>query len=278
MCPVGFGLTKEKGHVAPHELVCHVLLVETNDGLVLVDTGFGTGDVERPGQLGPGFAAIVRPELDPRETAVAQVERLGFSRDDVRHVIPTHLDLDHAGGLPDFPLATVHVYAAEVEAALRATGVGGELPRGAPRAGAEATLPEKMRYRPAHFSHHPRWARYEVRGERFKGLECVRQLEGLPPEILLVPTVGHTRGHVAVVIDQGDGFLIHAGDAYFHRREMDPERPWCPLPLRAFQSMVAFDDAARVANRERLRQLAREPDVKIFCAHDPVELLSFASA
>lgn len=266
MCPVGFGLTKEKGHVAPHELVCHVLLIETNEGLVLVETGFGTSDVEHPEQLGPGFAALVRPELDRRETALEQVERLGFSRDDVRHIIPTHLDLDHAGGLPDFPQATVHVYAAEVEAALRATE------------GSGASLPEKMRYRRAHFLHHPKWARYEVRGERFKGLECVRQLEGLPPELLLVPTIGHTRGHVAVVVDEGSGFLIHAGDAYFHRREMDPERPWCPLPLRAFQTMVAFDDKARVANQSRLRTLARERDVRLFCAHDPVELLSFASS
>ncbi|MFD0510570.1 MBL fold metallo-hydrolase [Streptomyces aureus] len=30
---------------------------------------------------------------------------LGYAVDDVRHIVLTHLDLDHAGGLPDFPRA-----------------------------------------------------------------------------------------------------------------------------------------------------------------------------
>ena len=29
-------------------LVCHCLLVETNEGLALIDTGFGMRDMERP--------------------------------------------------------------------------------------------------------------------------------------------------------------------------------------------------------------------------------------
>ena len=33
----------------------------------------------------------------------------GFRREDVRHILVTHLDFDHAGGLPDFPDAVVHV-------------------------------------------------------------------------------------------------------------------------------------------------------------------------
>ncbi len=37
------------------------------------------------------------------------MKRLGYSINDVRHIILTHLDLDHAGGLHDFPNAAVHV-------------------------------------------------------------------------------------------------------------------------------------------------------------------------
>jgi glyoxylase-like metal-dependent hydrolase (beta-lactamase superfamily II) len=51
------------------------------------------------------------------------------------------------------------------------------------------------------------------------GFEAVRDLDGLPPEILLVPLAGHTWGHSAVAIDTGDGWLLHAGDAYFFRGE-----------------------------------------------------------
>ena len=44
---------------------------------------------------------------------------LGFSPDDVRHIVLTHLDFDHAGGIEDFPNARVHVLAREREAAER---------------------------------------------------------------------------------------------------------------------------------------------------------------
>ena len=50
------------------------------------------------------------------ETAIYQVEKLGFSRNDVRHIILTHLHNDHAGGLRDFPHAKVHVHKLEYEA------------------------------------------------------------------------------------------------------------------------------------------------------------------
>ncbi|MCT9113339.1 MBL fold metallo-hydrolase [Streptomyces mirabilis] len=38
---------------------------------------------------------------------------LGFDRTDVRHIVLTHFDADHIGGLSDFPHAQVHVTAAE---------------------------------------------------------------------------------------------------------------------------------------------------------------------
>ena len=60
------------------QMVAHVLLLERPDGLVLVDTGLGTTDVERRHRrLGRGFMAAVRPVLDNRETAVEQVRALG---------------------------------------------------------------------------------------------------------------------------------------------------------------------------------------------------------
>ena len=84
-------------------LGCHCLLIEGAEGLVLVDTGFGVADTESPRQLGRPFLAMTRPQARASETALAQVRALGFDPHDVRHIITTHLDLDHAGGLPDFP-------------------------------------------------------------------------------------------------------------------------------------------------------------------------------
>lgn len=258
MCPLGGRLLSGKGGWLDRaELVCHCLLVETDAGLLLVDTGLGLADCADPSaRLGP-FVALSRPRCDPAETAARQVEMLGFRREEVRHIAVTHLDLDHAGGLADFPEATVHVYEPELDAAL-----------------ARATLREKNRYRPAQWKHGARWARYRTRGERWNGFDCVRQLEGLPPEVLLVPLVGHTRGHAGVAVRGDAGWLLHAGDAYFFHGEMDPVAPHCTPAFELFQRMVALDDAARRANRDRLQALARDRarDLRVFCAHDAVEL------
>ena len=63
------------------------------------------------------FAAMLNVRLREEETAVRQIEALGFSPSDVRHIVITHLDFDHAGGLEDFPNATVHLMDAEFSAA-----------------------------------------------------------------------------------------------------------------------------------------------------------------
>jgi glyoxylase-like metal-dependent hydrolase (beta-lactamase superfamily II) len=246
------------GPLAKVDFVCHCLLIETAQGLVLVDTGFGLEDCARPRErlgiaVGTGLMA---PRLDPEETAARRVERLGFRREDVRHIVVTHLDLDHAGGISDFPAASVHVFGLEQDAAL-----------------APATLHERFRYRPAHWAHGPRWIRHAVSaGEPWFGFECARALEGLPPEILLVPLLGHTRGHCGVAVDAGaEGWWLHAGDAYFHHLEVEGKS--APIGLELFQRHLATDDRARKHNQARLAELARAQTgrVRVFCAHDPSE-------
>ncbi|MGZ3407905.1 MAG: MBL fold metallo-hydrolase, partial [Polyangia bacterium] len=77
------------------KMVCHVLAIESDDGIVLVDTGLGMPDVATPKErLGRDFVAITRPRCDASETAIAQLKALGFSAKDVRHIVVTHLDLD----------------------------------------------------------------------------------------------------------------------------------------------------------------------------------------
>ncbi len=259
MCPFGGRLVSgDRGKNA--RLVCHCLLIETEVGLVLVDTGFGTADCIHPERLSREVRTFARPLLSIAETARRQIETLGFKVDDVRHLIPTHLDLDHAGGLPDFPDAVVHSHRAEKEAALD------------PR-----TLFEKKRYMKQQFAHGPKWRTYEEGGEPWFGFPAVRALEGLPPEILLVPLFGHTRGHCAVAIDRGDRWVLHCGDAYFFRGEKEAE-PRCPLGLGLFQRLVAVDEKRRQENQARLRELAEKESARVlmFCAHDPAEYRDLA--
>lgn len=258
MCPLGQRLlTGEGGWLAPAHLCCHCLLIEGRDGLILVDTGLGTGDVANPHRLGAAFQAVVRPRLMMSETAFHQIRELGLDPRDVRHIVPTHLDLDHAGGLSDFPMAQVQVFRKELDAAM-----------------GRHSLKEKGRYIPSQWAHGPRWVPRDATGERWMGFEAARALPGTDDEVLLIPLHGHTQGHCGVAVRTDRGWLLHCGDAYFHRDEMNLDEPDCPLGLRVFQSLVQMDGASRIANQLRLRELKQQhgQDVTLFCAHDPVEL------
>jgi glyoxylase-like metal-dependent hydrolase (beta-lactamase superfamily II) len=244
-------------HGLTGQLVCHCLLVETDRGLVLVDTGFGMRDVEEPYErLSPFFIHFNRIQFEHRYTALEQVRGLGFSPRDVRHIILTHLDFDHAGGLEDFPEARVHVMQPEVEVAKVRHG-----------------FINRRRYRPEQWDEVHDWRFYRPGGGRWFGFDAVRDLDGLPPEILMIPLPGHTVGHAGVAIDTPEGWLFNAGDAYFYRHEMDAT-PRCTPGLAAYQRMMEMDRPTRLRNQGRLRALAndRRSGVRIFCSHDAVEL------
>jgi glyoxylase-like metal-dependent hydrolase (beta-lactamase superfamily II) len=258
MCPVGGPLFGQSG--ARGKMIAHCLLVETErDGLVLIDTGFGTRDVDGRTNLRPLFRTFVGPTLDPTEPAVAQVVARGHGADDVRHVVVTHLDVDHAGGLSDFPRAKVHVHAREHAAAM-----------------ARRHFKERERYYPAHWSHGPSWEVYTEDGDTWRGLPAITRLRGLDADIGLVPMHGHTRGHSAVIVRDRDRWLVHAGDAYFHRNAVTGGR--VPIGFAGFENMIQMDPAARRASVAALRQLRHSyPDVAIFCAHDVVEYEALAA-
>jgi glyoxylase-like metal-dependent hydrolase (beta-lactamase superfamily II) len=233
-------------------MVCHCLLIESERELVLVDAGFGLDDVARSrARLGTFLKLMLRPRLDRSETAIEQIKQLGFDPNDVRHVILTHLDVDHAGGISDFPWARVHVTRDEYRAAFE-----------------DSTRAERARYSRLGWARDAIFSCYQAGGEPWFGFECVRGLEGLPEDFLLVPLPGHTRGHAAVAVQLADRWLLHCGDGYFYHGEMECE-PYLPRVLSLFQRFC-IDDAARRHNQERLRALAlgHGGEVQIFCAHD----------
>jgi glyoxylase-like metal-dependent hydrolase (beta-lactamase superfamily II) len=227
---------------------CHGLLLDGPGGLALVDAGIGLLDARSPDErIGRGLIEAVGFLFDEDDTAVRRVEELGFSADDVRHIVLTHADPDHAGGLADFPHATVHLSEEEHSSIL--TG--------------------NPRYLPAQFAHGPRWRTYPRSDRRWYGLEARPVDMGQVTEVLLIPLVGHTLGHSGVAIRQGDGWLLHAGDAYYLRAELASD----DHPVSRLASQRADDDARRRASLEQLRRLAREHpgEIELFGYHDPGE-------
>jgi glyoxylase-like metal-dependent hydrolase (beta-lactamase superfamily II) len=239
MCPIGRRLVNGTGSIFQRaRMVCHCLLIETHEGLALVDTGIGLDDI-----------------ANPAETAVRQVEALGYSKSDVRHLLLTHLDRDHAGGIPDFPNAKVHVHRREHDMAVT-----------------RRTPAPKDRYITDQWKHGPQWTFYADGGEDWFGFKGVRALDDREPDILMIPLPGHTLGHCGIAVRSGDKWLLHAGDAYFFHGQMQAP-PRVPLVLGMFQRRADMDRAMRIENQERLRTLkANHGDqVTIFNSHDPVD-------
>lgn len=180
----------------PHlRSLVYCLLIESNEGLVLVDTGFGTRDYSTPSFMMKVLISLLRVPGDVKETAVEQVRALGFDPADVKHIVLTHLHLDHAGGLPDFPDAQIHVYRPEYDAMVHHRGL---LSWGCEK---------------AHFRHNPRWVFYDDGGDTWYGYACIKVIEGLKPAMRLIPLPGHTRGHCGVAVATEKGWLLHCGDA-----------------------------------------------------------------
>jgi glyoxylase-like metal-dependent hydrolase (beta-lactamase superfamily II) len=176
-------------------MVCHVLLVETDNGLVLIDTGFGSKDCGDPARrLGPS-RRLIRPVLNRAEAAVNQVEQLGFRRDDMRQIVVTHFDPDHIGGISDFPEAQIHVAAAEELGAMRAPSRG-----------------ERFRFRPALWAHGPKIIDHTPDGEKWRGFAAAKELGEVSTGIALISLPGHTRGHACVAVDAGHRWVLHCGD------------------------------------------------------------------
>jgi glyoxylase-like metal-dependent hydrolase (beta-lactamase superfamily II) len=242
--------------------VIHCILTETDDGLLLVDTGFGTRDFTSPTALNNWFITLSGSPRDQGETAVEQIRRLGYAAEDVRHIVVTHFHFDHVGGLPDFPQARVHIFEDELDGVLH------------PR-----DMYERYVYRPEHWQHNPRWEPHALQGDTWFGFDCTPAVDLGSTRFFLVPLPGHTAGHCGVVLQTPEGWLFHCGDAYAYHKDVDPVNPRKPPHYGLWKLMVLANKAYRAIGKHspRLRKLLREhgDEVTLTCSHDPVELEKF---
>lgn len=229
-------------------VVCHCLLLEDHRGLALIDTGIGLRDVQDPvGRLGQELVDKAGFQFDERQTALRQIEQRGFSPTDVHHLILTHADPDHAGGLADFPDARVHI--SEEEYA--------HLIAGHPR------------YAGSQFAHGPAWKMYGHQPRPWFGLEARPLTLAFDAEVLLIPLFGHTAGHCGVAIQQGNRWLLHVGDAYYLRAELETD----DHPVSLLAARRADSDVHRLESLEHLRRIHRDHanEVDLIGYHDVTE-------
>lgn len=174
-------------------MVC--LLIETDQGLALLDTGLGLDDYARPTWMTQLMRILTIVPFDSNEAAIHQIQRLGHNPEDVKHIILTHMHFDHISGLPDFPRAKVHVHKREYDA---------------------FTSEKKFRwtdaaYIPRYLAHNPEFALYEKIDSKWYDFDAIR----LPfqPEMVFIPLFGHSAGHCGVAIQTKTGWFFHLGDS-----------------------------------------------------------------
>jgi putative intracellular protease/amidase/ribonuclease BN (tRNA processing enzyme) len=228
---------------------CHCLLLEDKNGLVLIDTGLGLIEMQHPkDRFGEQLLNVWGFTIDEKLTAIQQLKKLGFNPSDVKHIVLSHVDVDHAGGLRDFPNATVHLASEEL-------------------ANLEAKNP---RYLFNQFEQGPKWQPHPKSDEKWFGLEARDLPLGLESTVKLIPLFGHTHGHCGIAVQQGEKWLLHAADTYYRRVEFLTDAN----AVTALSSHTADDNAQRIASIAALRKLAEEqPDqVTFFSTHDVLEL------
>jgi len=157
------------------------LLIETKQGLVLVDTGPGQEDYFHKTGIMRAFQVVTVVPLNPEQAAVRQVARLGYEPKDVRHIVLTHMHFDHCGGLPDFPGASVHVHRREYKAFT-----------GRPRRWTD------LAYVRRHIAHQPEFLLYDDSGESWLDTEVDVIIRLLPLRLALL-----TKASLSAIIRKG---------------------------------------------------------------------------
>jgi N-acyl homoserine lactone hydrolase len=216
------------------------VLVETSDGLVLLDTGLGgTALADTPAMEalygGPDMLPS-GPDGEPLEVALAE---LGFTVDDISLAAVSHLHLDHTGGVPMLTAAAVPVVIHEDEIAY-----------GRDRA-AQGTEREVAFWKSDYTLPATQWR--TVAGD-----------EQIAPGVHVLRTPGHTPGHLSYRVDLSDtGTWLFAADAADLGENL-LERVPCGSTAEA-------DDVPRaLASVNRLMDEGDRLDARVVPGHDAV--------
>jgi N-acyl homoserine lactone hydrolase len=203
--------------------------VETDEGVIVVDAG-ETARTAEPGYFPrwhPYFRLAVEMKVTPEQEIGPQLLLLGIRPDDVRTVVLTHLHTDHAGGLHHFSRSNVLVHEKEYRLA---TGFIGRLRGYLPNRWPIWFKPSFIEFEPVPFGAFQQTCRITSDGK-----------------VIIVPTPGHTPGHVSVIVQESGVSYFLAGDTTYTEQTLTDQSVDGVSPSKAtsLRTMQAILDHAR---------------------------------
>ena len=211
-------------------------------GPLLVDTGFHPSVLDGVrANMGRAGALLYRVALTRDQLVAAQLEARGIAPTAVRTVVMTHLHIDHASAVSEFPAATFVVDRAEWAAAARGSWRDG--------------------YRARQFDHAFDWRAIDYDAAAIDSFATFGRSFDLfgDGSVRLLSTPGHTAGHQSVLLRLREREALLCGDAAF---------TWRALRDGAMPSLVADEHRFRRSLRELARYLEQTPDALAIPGHD----------
>lgn len=216
-------------------------LIEHPEGNYLVDSG-DSAENSKPDYLPswhPFFKHGVMVKVAPGEEVGDQLWRMGLNPNkDIKALILTHMHHDHAGGLHHFPHIPIIVTRENYQLACSFKGrIFGCLPQ-----------------------HFPRWFQPQLIDFQNVPLGPFQQSYPITKDraIMCVPTPGHMRGHMSVIVKSPDLTYIIAGDATYDERFL----------LEELVDGVTYNVELSKDTLRRFKQLGREQPSLLLPAHD----------
>jgi glyoxylase-like metal-dependent hydrolase (beta-lactamase superfamily II) len=215
------------------------VLLQTDGGWVLLDTGFNTALIRDPALHRRYFPSMEYQPLlpGPGEPIEESLLEIGVDIDDIHLVALSHLHVDHAGGLKLFAgKVPVHAQRRELEYGL-----------------SNHPVPQSH----AIF-------RVDFDDPNIEWLLADGEAE-IAPGISAVPTYGHTPGHQSFVVELdesvgGDGFVF-AFDAADLTENIEHE-----LAIGGF---IDVEPEETIEPIRRLKKLAKDKGYQLIPGHDP---------
>ncbi|CAN5487421.1 N-acyl homoserine lactonase QqlR [soil metagenome] len=216
-------------------------VIEHPDGPIVIDTG-ESSHANDPGyqpRWHPFVQTSERRWVAPEQEVGPQLQGMGIDPGEVGTLVMTHMHGDHAGGLSHFPGTEIVMSATEAKMALARTGpVNGYLN-----------------------GHYPSWLdprRVEFDGDPWEVFAASVPLTD-DGAVRLVPTPGHTKGHLSVVVQQSDHLVLLTGDATYSEVALH----------QGIVEGVAQDARAHRRSTALLRELCARHSVVVAPSHDP---------